>query len=60
VDGLRLAAAKTRIRRAKCTVGQVRRVRSKRSLRGRVIGQTPKPRVLKRRGFAVKLVVGRR
>ena len=60
VIGLRLAAAKTRIRRANCAVGRVRRSHSKRSLRGRVIGQTPKPRAVKPRGFRVNLVVGRR
>ena len=59
VIGLRLAKAKTRIR------GQalLRRVASAAPARrrvGRVIGQNPRPGVFKRRGFPVKLVVGRR
>jgi beta-lactam-binding protein with PASTA domain len=58
VIGLRLAAAKTRIRRANCSVGRVRRARSTRV--GRVIGQNPRAGKVKRRGFPVKLVVGRR
>jgi beta-lactam-binding protein with PASTA domain len=58
VIGLRLAKAKTKIRRARCSVGRIRRARSRRV--GRVIGQNPRPGVFKRRGFPVKLVVGRR
>jgi beta-lactam-binding protein with PASTA domain len=38
----------------------VRRVRTRRALRGRVVGQTPRPGVTRRRGFPVNLVVGRR
>jgi len=60
VIGLKLAAAKTKIRRAHCSVGKVRRVRARRSLRGRVVSQSPKPRVVKRRNFPVKLAIGRR
>jgi beta-lactam-binding protein with PASTA domain len=60
VIGLRLGVAKTRIRRANCRVGRIRRVRVRRSLRGRVIGQSPRPGAVRRRGFPVKLVVGRR
>jgi beta-lactam-binding protein with PASTA domain len=59
VRGLRLGAAKTKIRGAHCSVGRVRRVRSRRSLRGRVVKQSPRPGALKRRNFPVKLVVGR-
>jgi len=58
VIGLRLGKAKTRIRRARCSVGRVRRARSRRA--GRVIRQTPRPGLFKRRGYPVKLVVGRR
>ena len=58
VIGLRLGQAKSRIRRARCSVGRIRRARSRRV--GRVIGQSPRPGVFKRRGFPVKLVVGRR
>ena len=59
VLGLRLGAAKTKIRRAHCSVGNVRRVRSRRSLRGRVVNQSPRPGTIKRRNFPVKLAVGR-
>jgi beta-lactam-binding protein with PASTA domain len=58
VLGLRLGRAKQKIRRARCSVGRIRRARSRRP--GRVIGQSPRPGVFKRRGFPVKLVVGRR
>jgi beta-lactam-binding protein with PASTA domain len=60
VLGLRLAAAKRKIRQRHCSVGRVRRARSRRSLRGRVINQNPRPGALRRRGFPVNLVVGRR
>jgi hypothetical protein len=42
VIGMRLARARNRIRRAKCRVGRVRRVRSRRP-RGRIVGQSPAP-----------------
>jgi beta-lactam-binding protein with PASTA domain len=58
VVGLSLGRAKAKIRRARCSVGRIRRARSTRV--GRVIGQSPRPGVVKRRGFPVKLVVGRR
>ena len=58
VMGMTLGRARTRIRRARCSVGRVRRARSKRL--GRVIAQHPRPGALKRRGFPVALVVGRR
>jgi beta-lactam-binding protein with PASTA domain len=60
VLGLKLAAAKTKIRRAHCSVGKVRRVRARRSLRGRVVNQSPRPGTIKRRNFPVKLAIGRR
>jgi beta-lactam-binding protein with PASTA domain len=58
VIGLRLAQAKQRIRAQNCSVGRVRRARSRRV--GRVIAQNPRAGKIKRRGFPVKLVVGRR
>jgi beta-lactam-binding protein with PASTA domain len=58
VVGLTLKRAKPKIRRAHCTVGRIRRAHSRRV--GRVISQSPRPGVLKRVGFPVKLVVGRR
>jgi subtilisin family serine protease len=60
VLGLRLGAAKRKIRRRHCSVGRVRRIRSRRSLRGRVVSQRPRPRAVRRRNFPVKLAVGRR
>jgi beta-lactam-binding protein with PASTA domain len=60
VLGLRLGAAKTKIRRAHCSVGRIRRVRSRRSLFGRVVHQSPRPGTVKRRNFPVKLAIGRR
>ena len=60
VLGLRLGNARQRIRRARCSVGRVRRVRTRRSLRGRVVGQSPRPGAVRRRGFPVNLLVGRR
>ena len=59
VLGLRISNARQRIRRANCSVGRVRRVRTRRSLRGRVIGQSPRPGAVRRRGFPVNLLVGR-
>jgi beta-lactam-binding protein with PASTA domain len=58
VIGLRLPTARTRIRRANCRVGRVRRARSRRV--GRVISQRPRPGTIRARGFRVTLVVGRR
>ena len=58
--GLRLAFAKRRIRRAHCSVGRVRRTHSKPRRRGRVISQSPRPGSLRRAGYPVRLVVGRR
>jgi beta-lactam-binding protein with PASTA domain len=56
---LRLGQAKQRIRRANCSVGRVRRVRSRQAMRGRVLAQSSRPGAARRRGFPVKLVVGR-
>jgi hypothetical protein len=58
VVGLRLPAARTRIRRAHCSVGRVRHARSARA-RGRVISQRPKFGARLRRGARVNLVVSR-
>jgi hypothetical protein len=58
VIGLRLAAARARIRRAKCSVGRIRRARSRRV--GRVLAQSPSPGWRRERGARVNLVVGRR
>jgi large repetitive protein len=58
VVGLRLSLAARKIRRAHCTVGGVRRKRSARA--GIVLSQKPRARAIRRRGFPVTLVVGRR
>jgi beta-lactam-binding protein with PASTA domain len=58
VIGMRLARARARIRRARCSVGRVRRARSRRV--GRVIRQSPGPGTRLARGGRVSLVVGRR
>jgi beta-lactam-binding protein with PASTA domain len=60
VLGLRLAAAKRKIKQRYCSVGRIRRSRVRRALRGRVVSQAPRPGTVKRRGYSVKLVVGRR
>jgi beta-lactam-binding protein with PASTA domain len=54
-----LARAKTRIRRANCRVGRIRRRVNPRRV-GRVIAQTPRPGTVKPSGFRVNLVLGRR
>jgi hypothetical protein len=58
VVDLRLKTARSRIRRANCSVARLRRTRLAR--RGRVVAQSPRPGTRRRRGFPVRLVVGRR
>jgi hypothetical protein len=58
VIGLTLGRARTRIRARHCSVGRIRRARSRRV--GRVISQSPRPSAVRRRGFPVRLVIGRR
>jgi hypothetical protein len=60
VIGMTLSRARTRIRARRCRVGRVRRARARRSLRGRVVGQSPRPGARRANGFRVNLVVGRR
>ena len=55
----RLAQAKAAIARARCRVGAIRRVRSSRALRNRVIRQKPSPGTERPPGAHVSLVVGR-
>jgi hypothetical protein len=59
VVGLRLAPARTRIRRSHCSVGRIRRAHSVRRP-GRVVAQSSRPGSLGPVGFRVSLVVGRR
>lgn len=56
--GMRLARAKSRIRRARCSVGRVRRARSRKV--GKVIGQSPPAGSVRPRGYPVRFLVGRR
>ena len=58
VVGMTLAEAKRTIRAMDCSVGRIHRVRSKRV--GRVLAQSPKAGSVRRRGFRVDLIVGRR
>ena len=58
VIALKLAAARKKLRRANCSVGSVRRARSRRP-RGRVISQKPRPGAVTARGTRVSLVVSR-
>jgi Tol biopolymer transport system component len=58
VIGLRLASARTKIRRRGCRVGRVRRGRSRRV--GRVIAQSPRRGTVRAHGARVNLVIGRR
>ena len=55
----KLAVARRSITAARCRVGRVRQVRSKRVRRGRVISQSPRARTRARVGFRVNLVVSR-
>lgn len=59
VIGLRLAAARSTIRRSRCAVGSVRRRRSGRVRRGRVIAQSPRRGAIRPYRAGVKLVVSR-
>ena len=58
VIGFTLRKARTRIRARHCSVGRIRRARSRRV--GRVIAQSPRPGRRFARGHRVNLVVGRR
>jgi Tol biopolymer transport system component len=60
VIGLRLATARTRIKRARCNVGRVRRARARARRVGRVLSQSPKAGSRRAQFAKVNLVVGRR
>jgi len=60
VAGLRLTLAKGKIRRAHCSVGAVRRKRTRRARPGVVLAQKPNARVIRRRGYPVRLIVNER
>lgn len=55
----RVATARSRIKRAHCSVGRIRRVRARR-YRGIVVAQSPPANRVLRQGARVNLVVGRR
>ena len=59
VKGRTLAAARRAIVAARCTVGRVSRAYSRTVRSGRVVSQTPRPRLRLRRGAKVNLVVSR-
>jgi hypothetical protein len=59
VIGLPFSTARTRIRRANCLVGRVRRARSRNNA-GRVIRQSLRPGLRRPPGTRIDLVVGRR
>ena len=60
VVGLKLGLAERKIRRAHCSVGAVRRKRATRARVGLVLAQKPRARAIRRRGFPVTLLVGKR
>jgi hypothetical protein len=60
VIGMRLANARTKIRRRGCRVGRVRRAGAKRSWRGRVVAQKPRAGLGRARGAKVTIVIGRK
>jgi Tol biopolymer transport system component len=60
VIGMRLLAARRTIRRAHCSLGRVRKARSRRNRVGRVLSQSPRPRAVRTAGWRVSVVVGRR
>ncbi len=59
VIGIRLVTARSRIRKANCRVGRVRRARARRHV-GRVVAQSPAAGARLAKGAKVNLVVGRR
>ena len=60
VVGLKLAAARAKIRARRCSVGQIRHARSAKAKAGRVVAQSPRTGTVRRNRFPVNLVVGRR
>jgi beta-lactam-binding protein with PASTA domain len=60
VIGLRLPRARTRIRRANCRIGRIRRVRTRPRLVGRIVAQSPRAGRRRARGAKMTLVFGRR
>jgi beta-lactam-binding protein with PASTA domain len=59
VRGQTLAKASTRIRKANCRVGRIKRIVSSRKKRGRVLAERPKPGAMLRGGAKIRLIVGK-
>jgi hypothetical protein len=59
LKGKKLAAAKTALRKHRCGVGKITKVKSSRRNRGRVISEKPKPGKHLRKGAKVALRVGK-
>ncbi len=59
VTGKKLAAAKTAIAKAHCGVGNITKVKSTKTHKGKVISQSPKPGKHLRKGSKVALKVGK-
>jgi beta-lactam-binding protein with PASTA domain len=58
LKGKKLGAAKIVIRKAHCSVGKVKKVKSTRKHRNRVLSQHPKPGTHLRNGAKIALTVG--
>ena len=60
LGGKTLAAARVALRRARCAVGRIRRVRSRRARRGRVLAQGTRAGTRRPVGTKVAVTIGRR
>ena len=58
--GKTLAATRTALRRAKCALGRIRRIRTRRSRVGRVVAQGTRPGTRRPPGTKVAVTIGRR
>ena len=58
--GKTLAATRTALRRAKCSLGRIRRIRTRRSRVGRVVAQGARPGTRRPPGTKVAVTIGRR
>lgn len=59
LKGLTPAAAKKKLRKARCGVGRIKHAKGKKRQRGRILSSSPKAGTKKAAGFRVGLVVGR-
>ena len=58
--GKTLAATRTALRRAKCALGRIRRIRTRRARVGRVVAQGTRPGTRRPPGTKVAVTIGRR